>query len=441
MLNVKAARQHLHELQVKGREFLAKAKEEDRDLTEEEETEWSEIEKSIEAAKADVAKAERARDRLAALESVDMEVDDETQIDGGTPAGAKGNNPWPTFGHQMAAIAEAYRPGGKVDPLLNVPDPKAAPQGLGTHQGGEGGFLVRNEFSSEIFMKAHEESELFNRCDEVPIGEGFDGLEVPYVDEQSRANGSRWGGVTVERVNQGDTATASRPKFGLHETRLEDLMGLAYATERALRDAVSLGAVLQSAFTEEMAFTLDGEIFEGTGAGECLGFTNADCFVSVAKETGQLADTIVFENITKMWSRVHSRSRRRAVWLINQDCEPTLMSMGVVVGVGGVPAYLPPSGLSGTPFATLFGRPVIPIEHSPTVGDANDITVADLSQYVVITKDGVQSAESMHVRFIYNERTFRWVTRVNGQPKWKTALTPKKGSNTLSPFVGLAARA
>jgi hypothetical protein len=32
------------------------------------------------------------------------------------------------------------------------------------------------------------------------------------------------------------------------------------------------------------------------------------------------------------------------------------------------------------------------------------------------------------------------VYRVNGAPTWKTALTAHKGSNTLSPFVTLAAR-
>jgi hypothetical protein len=63
-----------------------------------------------------------------------------------------------------------------------------------------------------------------------------------------------------------------------------------------------------------------------------------------------------------------------------------------------------------------------------------------MSQYIVIDKGGVQSASSMHVRFLNDEQTFRWVVRNDGQPTWNAALTPYKGSATLSPFVVVAAR-
>jgi hypothetical protein len=46
----------------------------------------------------------------------------------------------------------------------------------------------------------------------------------------------------------------------------------------------------------------------------------------------------------------------------------------------------------------------------------------------------------MHVRFSYDEMAFRITYRVNGQPAWKTALTPKNGNSTVSPFVTLEAR-
>ena len=64
-----------------------------------------------------------------------------------------------------------------------------------------------------------------------------------------------------------------------------------------------------------------------------------------------------------------------------------------------------------------------------------------MSQYYLATKGGIQAAQSIHVRFIYDESVFRFVYRIDGQPAWSSALTPFKGSNTVSPFVGLAARA
>jgi len=52
----------------------------------------------------------------------------------------------------------------------------------------------------------------------------------------------------------------------------------------------------------------------------------------------------------------------------------------------------------------------------------------------------MQAASSVHVKFIYDEMTFRTTYRVDGQPAWKSPITPFKSSNTLSPFVTLQAR-
>lgn len=114
--------------------------------------------------------------------------------------------------------------------------------------------------------------------------------------------------------------------------------------------------------------------------------------------------------------------------------------MSLSVGTGGIPVYMPPNGAAGTPYGTLFGRPVIPVEQASTLGTAGDISLVDLSQYLLIDKGEVQSASSVHVRFIYGENTFRFTYPVNGQPIWNKAMTPKNGSNTLSPFVTLATR-
>ena len=60
-----------------------------------------------------------------------------------------------------------------------------------------------------------------------------------------------------------------------------------------------------------------------------------------------------------MWNRLHSKSRGNAAWYVHQDTLPQLQTMAQVVGVGGVPVYLPASGAAGAPYSTLMGRPVI----------------------------------------------------------------------------------
>ena len=157
-----------------------------------------------------------------------------------------------------------------------------------------------------------------------------------------------------------------------------------------------------------------------------------------AKKSGQTADTIVSENITGMWSRLWAPSRANSVWLISQDCEPQLSALA---DANGNALYQPPGGLSDTPYTRIFNRPVIMSEHCSTLGDKGDIQLVDLSQYLAITKGGIRGDSSMHVRFLYDERVFRWMYRVDGQSTWSAPLTPLNGSNTLSPFINLAARA
>jgi len=164
---------------------------------------------------------------------------------------------------------------------------------------------------------------------------------------------------------------------------------------------------------------------------------NSAALVSVAKEAAQTADTVVIENIVKMWSRLWSRSRRNAIWTINQQIEPQLYTMKI----GDTPIYVPAGGASAAPYATLLGRPLVPTEFNSQLGDKGDIVLMDLDQYVMIDKGQVKQDVSMHVRFIYDEQTFRFVLRVDGQPIWEAPLTPFKGSDTLSPFVTLDERA
>ena len=355
------------------------------------------------------------------------------------------------FGNFLQAVAACAK-GAPADPrLAQVPmGPMAAASGLNTSVGSEGGFLVRTDFSTALLAKAMGESVLANRCSTIDIGDGSDGIELPYIDETSRVTGSRWGGVQVYRRAEADTVTASKPKLGMLEIRLEDLMGICYATDRALRDATSLGQIIQTAFSSEFAFRVDDEILRGSGAGQCLGILNSGALVTQAKETvpAQINDTFITENALKMRSRMPARLRAGAAWFIQQELEPQLPMMTVkvlnVAGTewvgGGAPIYMPANGLAGQQYDTLFGKPVIVIEQCAAIGDLGDAFFANFNEYLLIRKGALETAESIHVRFLYGENTFRFTYRINGAPAWKTTLTPYKGTLALSPFVTLAAR-
>jgi len=362
--------------------------------------------------------------------------------DQGTEAG-----PFRNLGEQLHAVVQAGMPGGRVDNRLYKVMELAGPTGGNTSVGADGGFLVQKDFAVDLMKEGTETGILTSRCSETEIGPNADGLETVIIDEKSRQNGSRWGGVQVYRRDEAETVGITRPKLDKWECRIEDLMGVAWLTERALKDATALSSVYREAFRDEFGFKGDDEVFRGNGVGQCLGVMNSPALITVNKEGSQANDTVVAQNIMKMWNRVPVRSRARGAWFINIEVEPQLEQMFVPIknvagteNVGGWPVYTPPGGLADTPYGRLYSRPVIPIEHAEALGDKGDICYLDLSQYKIIRKGGIEEAESIHVRFVYAELAMRWLARFNGMPKLNAPLTPYKGSTTTSPFVTLQAR-
>lgn len=347
--------------------------------------------------------------------------------------------PFSSLGEQLMAIAIAGSPNREIDPRLQRLN--AAATGAGESVPSDGGFLVQTDFSSEIIQRTYSIGDISSRVRRVPISPGSNGLAINAVDESSRVNGSRYGGVQVYWEGEGNSPAAKKPKFRKMDLKLSKLFGLMYATDELLEDSVAFGPIATQAFAEEINFAVEDAIWEGTGVGQPKGILSTAALVTVAKESGQANTTVNYQNVLKMWSRMWGRSRKNAAWFINQDVEPQLAQMSLAVGSsGGVPVYLPANGASDLPYSTLFGRPVIPVEYASTLGAVGDISLYDLSQYLMIDKGGVKTDASIHVRFIYDETAFRITYRCDGQPVWDKPLTPFKGNNTLSPFVNLAAR-
>jgi HK97 family phage major capsid protein len=233
-------------------------------------------------------------------------------------------------------------------------------------------------------------------------------------------------------------ATSSRMKFEQVVMQANSLFGFAYATEEILSDSpTSFTTLLARGFNQQFSSHLINERLRGGGVGEFEGILNSPALITVAKEGGQAADTILYENIKKMRSRCWGYGM--AIWLANHDTLPELMSLVQVVGTGGVPVYQP-SARDGEP-DRLLGRPIFYTEYCDTIGDVGDIILANWGEYLEGTYQTLQNAESIHVRFVQHERAFKFWLRNDARGWWKSVLTPKNGAATMSPFVVLAARA
>jgi len=305
----------------------------------------------------------------------------------------------------------------------------------------DGGFLIDTQFSTNLAKGVQETGKLVNRCFKIPLSGNNNGIKLRMMDETSRANGSRFGGIQVYWTDEGGTTTKSKPKLKVFDLSLSKIMGLMYATDELLQDASALESAVMQWFPNEFGFELDDTIINGTGAGQPLGLLNAAATVSVDKEDGQAATTIVPDNMIKMYSRF-SGNLSTSAWFINRDVIPQLYTMAQAVGTSGPLVFMPANQMTGKPFNTLLGLPIIEVEQCATIGTVGDIILADLSQYALIDKGGINAASSMHVQFLTEEMTFRWTYRVNGKPLADSPLTPFKGTgNTRSPFITLATRA
>ena len=426
------------------KDLVAKAEGENRDLTAEEQAAFTKDEGEVNALKGRLERAKTVESESAATAIPVLEEG----------KAAKGTPKKPITSHENAedapwdadpkrAFAAFMKAVHLAEPRVSgVVDVRLRKLAASTNEavGSEGGFALESQAVGLIDKLAFDSAQLAQRCFPIEVGEGFNSATVTLIAETSRVTGSRFGGIRIYHAAEGATVTETAPKTRKVDVKLEKLMGLWYVSDEELEDVAQLASIGPQMFAEELAFQVDEDIFAGTGAGQALGITNSPALVSVSGETSQPATEIWEANLRKMRARMPSRSRARAIWLAHADVESELMSTFINAGAGGQPVFLPPGGYSNAPYGQLFGMPVIVNEHSKALGLKGDLVLADFGWYALVKKGGTQIAESIHVRFIYDEMAFRFTFRSNGLPLLGAPITAAQGGNDLSPFVTLAAR-
>lgn len=304
----------------------------------------------------------------------------------------------------------------------------------------EGGFLIPETLRSEMLRIGLESSVVRQRARVIPM----ESLRVPFPAIDSTTNAtSVYGGVVGYWTEEAAALTESAASFGRVVLDAKKLTAYTTVPNELVSDsAMSFQAFIDQIFPEALAFYEDIAFLKGTGAGEPLGALSANntAIISVAKETGQTADTIVWQNVVKMFARMLPSSINRAVWLVSPDTFPELATMSLNVGTGGSAIWLN-NGAAGPPM-TILGRPVIITEKAPgLLGDLGDINFVDFGFYLIGDRQVMSAMSSPHYQFNQDKTAYRIIERVDGQPWIQTPITPQNSGATLSPFVQLAARA
>lgn len=297
------------------------------------------------------------------------------------------------------------------------------------------GTLIPEEFRSTIYELQLDGAVVRPRASVIQMTGGS--ISLPFVDVTTHAGGTFFGGMSFAWTPESGTIAASEAKFGRVKLEAKKLTGGARVPNELWNDAPALNSWLMRSAPAGINFTEDVAFLTGVGGADPLGVMNSPALISITKESGQTASTIVTENILKMYSRMLPQAIGNSVWLANPTTFPELMTLSLAVGTGGAPISL--VNIHGTPDMTMLGRPLILTEKVPALGAAGDIGLYDFGFYLIGDRQAVSMESSEHSRFMNDETELRLILRVDGRPWIQSALTPKNGS-TLSPFVTLAAR-
>ena len=131
-----------------------------------------------------------------------------------------------------------------------------------------------------------------------------------------------FGGFTASYVAEAGTISEADPKARAMTLQAKKLTGLIRFSSELSVDIPGGINQVEVLCGKGLGFYRDRAFLKGTGAGEPLGILNAGCTVEVDKESGQAADTVVYENLTKMMSRMFAGSFQNSVWVCHQTTIP-----------------------------------------------------------------------------------------------------------------------
>ena len=396
-----------------------------------------------------------ANEIMAAIENVSAEIDRaESEFNGGNPlppprlpgsasgsrsAGGGDDGGWKNGLHEILYALAKRSKGEGMDPRL-VPMAAAINENVGS----QGGFVIPEIYTEKVFSDESSDGStpLLDSCDKVTMT--TNAVTVPAFDDSSHATapyGISWAGIP----EGGSFGTIQSVPFRKLSMEAKKFGALFSASNEWMQDtSPQMRARVEAIFIKSLRWKICDMLWSGNGAGFPLGVLNGNATLSVPKETGQLADTIVTENIIAMWSRLLPGSHSRAFWACNPSCFPQLATLQIGVGAGGIVVSVlqtgGASGIAGSPSTTIFGRPLFMSEHLPALGDAGDLCLIDPSLYIVGDRRQIIVDASQHVRFETDETVFRASVRLDGQPVHNAVRTPKNGP-TCAWAVIIAARA
>lgn len=333
-----------------------------------------------------------------------------------------------SFGEQLFDIKKAAMGYGET-PALNKSQRSIL--GMNTQTGSDGGYAIQVDFANRIMDSMVEQSEILNRIDRYQVSANANEVYVTMVNETTTAN--VFGGIQCYVVDEGAQIPTTKPALKQIRLGLKKLAALAYVTDEQMRDSTFTGALLERGFALAMARQREKEIITNVIANP--GTT------TIAKESGQSADTVVGKNFLKMRNALISTSRRNAIWTMHPDVSAELPEMYLSGAHTDKFIYMPENGISVQGYDRLFGREIIESDFCSALGDKGDVLYWNPFEYLEVFKGGIETATSIHVAFDTAQMAFRAISYVNGMCKYDQGISLVNSATQRASYVTLADRA
>lgn len=419
------------------RGMLDKIDEENRKFTDEEKVEYKNLETEIDKLDRDILDAEEDMERRRKLAEREVqakkattvikvkqdEEDDRQDVDP--------EKEFRNVGEFLHAIAKLKSDGVRDDRLEILREKREQTMGVGSG----GGYALPEQFDSTVREVMAQEAIVRPRAAVIPAGSPPDAkLTFPALDQTSAQN--IYGGVTMVHTGEGVTMTETDAK--LREVSLEPKEISAYivVTNKLLANWSAAGSFVTRQLSQAMMGQEDYDFMLGNGVNKSLGFVNCAAAISYTRAG---SSAIAFPDCYGMLARMLMRGGSY-IWLASQTTIPQLAAM---VDAGSHAIWLGGSGPANNAGAgplpsTLLGLPLIFGERLPALGTKGDLSLVNLSYYLVKDGSGPYAASSEHVYFTSNKVVFKIVWNVDAHP-WLSEPIGLEGStsNTVSPFIVL----
>lgn len=301
--------------------------------------------------------------------------------------------------------------------------------------GASGGFLVPEQFASQIYSVSPQNAIVRPRATVIPAGDPPDAkITFPALDQRAAVGANNmFGGVTIRKVaGEGGQKQDTDAKFREFSLEPQEYAATITITDKLLRNWRASSAFLTNALRTAAVAYEDQEFLRGNGIGGPLGAYESGAAYVVSREN---AGEFTFADYKEMTSRILPGGA--PVWVISLGMRGQVMSLRNLEGspaVGdGALLFVGGDITRGIP-DTLGGYPIMWNQRSPAAGAEGDVALCDFSGYLIKDGSGPFVAASPHVYFTTNKTVIKMFANHDGKA-WLTEPLSLEGGYEVSHFV------